>query len=143
MLLIANLIIQQSVVNSLGYVGAPTHPLVAPDWLIAYDNFWFGGVYRLSGKNFPILLNIHTKKKITRYDSNSHLHLLATFVLHRFQASSGNYHHHAARRFRVRPDIIDRLDDVSLQYHHEGPYESMMLPAPTGITAANSTLSPL
>ncbi|KAN0072215.1 hypothetical protein V8E54_009944 [Elaphomyces granulatus] len=40
---------------------------------------------------------------------------------------SDNCHHHptAARRFRVRPDIIDRLDDVSaLQYHHEGPYDA-------------------
>ncbi|KAN0072214.1 hypothetical protein V8E54_009943 [Elaphomyces granulatus] len=33
--------------------------------------------------------------------------------------------HHAARRFRVRPDIIDRLDGVSLQYHHEGPYDAV------------------
>ncbi|KAN0074773.1 hypothetical protein V8E54_007384 [Elaphomyces granulatus] len=47
------------------------------------------------------------------------------------QASTGSHnhqihpHHSATRCFRVRPDIIDRLDDVSaLQYHHEGPYDA-------------------
>jgi Pal1 cell morphology protein len=45
---------------------------------------------------------------------------------HRASIGSHNNHHHAAhRRFRVRPDIIDRLDDVSgPQYHHEGPYDA-------------------
>ncbi|KAN0077531.1 hypothetical protein V8E54_005835 [Elaphomyces granulatus] len=47
------------------------------------------------------------------------------------RASTGNYHSHnyhqaPSRRFRVRPDVIDRLDDVStLQYHHEGPYDAV------------------
>ena len=37
----------------------------------------------------------------------------------------GSPHHAAHRRFLVRPDIIDRLDDVSaFQYHHEGPYDA-------------------
>ena len=37
---------------------------------------------------------------------------------------SHNHDHHA-RRFRVHPDMIDRLDDVFvLQYHLEGPYDA-------------------
>jgi len=51
---------------------------------------------------------------------------------HLHRASTGDYHSHnhhrhtSSRRSRVRPDIIDRLDDVSeLQYHHEGPYDAV------------------
>ncbi|GAD94199.1 conserved hypothetical protein [Paecilomyces variotii No. 5] len=33
---------------------------------------------------------------------------------------------HSRRRDRVRPDVIDRLDDVAdIQYHHEGPYDAV------------------
>ncbi|KAL1879547.1 hypothetical protein Plec18167_004004 [Paecilomyces lecythidis] len=33
---------------------------------------------------------------------------------------------HSGRRDRVRPDVIDRLDDVAdIQYHHEGPYDAV------------------
>ncbi|KAL1999474.1 hypothetical protein VTN02DRAFT_4453 [Thermoascus thermophilus] len=36
-------------------------------------------------------------------------------------------HHHSSRsKTRVRPDVIDRLDDVGdFQYHHEGPYDAV------------------
>lgn len=35
-------------------------------------------------------------------------------------------HHQSSRKNRVKPDIIDQLDDVStLKYHHEGPYDAI------------------
>ncbi|KAJ9309572.1 hypothetical protein DTO271D3_133 [Paecilomyces variotii] len=50
--------------------------------------------------------------------------------LHRSRSyQSGNRagsNRHSSRRDRVRPDVIDRLDDVAdMQYHHEGPYDAV------------------